>query len=87
MDPSIVLSVCPGRAAEPRCVLGVGRGASDAWPPPAGMLSLAPTHVLEGLQVGDKSPQPTPAPLPMEGLGGCCTGSPPIAVAAAAAVV
>ena len=35
------------------------------------------------LHVGGGSLQPTSAPLPTEGLWGCCTGSHPIAIAAA----
>ena len=67
---------------------GPGRGAPDAWPPPAVALSLAPAHVLEGLQhMGDSSLQPTSAPLPIKGLWGCCTDSPPTAAAVAAPVV
>ena len=46
------------------------------WSPPSGVLSLAPAHFLEGLQhVGSSSLQPTPSPLPTEGLWGCCTSS------------
>ena len=57
------------------------------WPP-SSALSLAPTHFLEGMQhVDGNSLQPTPAPLPIEELWGCCIGNPPIAAAATAANV
>ena len=85
-DSPILPSAFLGRAAEPGCAPGPGRGAPDAWPPPTGALSLASAHVLEGLQhVGDSSLQHTPAQLPFEGPWGCCTGSPPTAAATAAA--
>ena len=41
MDPPIAPSMFPGRAAEPGCAPGPGRGALDARPPPAGALSCS----------------------------------------------
>ena len=74
-DPPVVPSAFPGRLAESCCAPGPVWGAPDAWPdawpPPAGALSLAPAPVLEGLQhVGDSSLQPTPSHYQSRGYGG-----------------
>ena len=86
-DPPVAPSAFPGRVAGPGCAPCRGRGTLDAWTPPSGTLCLTPAHFLEGLQhMGGSSLQPTPALLPIQGLWGCCTGSPRTAAATATVV-